>query len=159
MTDKRHNRFSPKTLRRILNIYSPYLGAGIKVEHISDDWKQVRVSMRLRWYNRNIVGTHFGGSLYSMVDPHLMLMLMKLLGPDYIIWDKSATIDFIRPGKGRVYALFEVSDETLESIKEQVKVKNKYLPEFKINIIDENDKTVARIKKVLYVRKKSSVSP
>lgn len=94
-----------------------------------------------------------------MVDPHLMLMLMKLLGPDYIIWDKSATIDFIRPGKGRVYALFEVSDETLESIKEQVKVKNKYLPEFKINIIDENDKTVARIKKVLYVRKKSSVSP
>ena len=83
-------RITPKRLRTILNFYPPYIGAGIHVDNIADDWRQIDVSMRLRWYNRNAVRTHFGGSLYSMVDPHLMLMLMQLLGREYIVWDKSA---------------------------------------------------------------------
>ncbi len=158
MSTKLHQNLSPKTLKRLLNIYAPYLGAGVKVENVNDDWKTVRVSMTLRWYNKNIVGTHFGGSLYSMVDPHFMLMLMKLLGDNYVIWDKSATIDFIRPGKGRVHALFEITDDILETIIEQVEIKDRYLPEFKVKVMDENNKTVARIKKILYVRKKSGPS-
>ena len=82
-------------IKHALNIWSPYLGAGIKIEYIRKDWKEMKVSMKLRFYNRNIMNTHFGGSLYSMVDPHIMLMLMQLLGEDYIVWDKSAEIDFI----------------------------------------------------------------
>ena len=70
---------SAKTLKRLLNLYPPYLGAGVKITYSSDDWKEMHVSMSLRWYNKNAVNTHFGGSLYSMVDPHIMLMLMPLL--------------------------------------------------------------------------------
>lgn len=158
MSAKLHHRLSPKALLRILNLYGPYLGAGIRVDYISADWKQLQVSMKLRWYNRNIVGTHFGGSLYSMVDPHLMLMLLKLLGDRYIIWDKSAKIDFVRPGKGRVHAHFEITDETLNTIKEQVQIKTKYLPEFKIRVLDEEHKTVAKITKILYVRRKPAAA-
>ena len=69
--------YSAGGLKRLLNIYGPYLGAGVRVTHVANDFREIRVSMKLRWYNRNVVGTHFGGSLYSMVDPHLMLMLMK----------------------------------------------------------------------------------
>ena len=101
----------------MLNLYGPFLGAGIKVDYISDDWKEVRVSLRLRWYNRNIFHTHFGGSLYSMADPHLVLMLMHLLGDDYMVWDKAAEIDFLRPGSGRVSATFQISDAELQTIK------------------------------------------
>jgi acyl-coenzyme A thioesterase PaaI-like protein len=104
------DKITPTTLRRILNIYGPYLGSGIRVDSISEDWKQTRVSMAQHWYNRNVVGVHFGGSLYAMVDPHLMLMLMKLLGTGYLVWDKSAAIEFVRPGKGRVFAACEISD-------------------------------------------------
>ena len=70
---------SQQKLRRLLKIYPPYLGAGIRVDYISEDWRELQVSMKLRWYNRNAVGTHFGGSLYAMVDPHLMLMLLQIL--------------------------------------------------------------------------------
>lgn len=153
-----HTTISPTNLKRILNIYGPYLGAGIRVEYISRDWKQVRVSMQLRWYNRNIVGVHFGGSLYSMVDPHLMLMLMRLLGDSYLVWDKSASIDFIRPGSGRVRANFAITDEELDRIREQVDLNRKYQPKFSVAVVDENEKIVARIRKVLYVRKKRSSS-
>jgi len=92
-------KFTPNSLKQLLNIYPPYLGAGVRVTYISKDWRELHVSMSMHWFNRNAVGTHFEGSLYAMVDPHLMLLLMKLLGKDYWVWDKSATIEFIKASK------------------------------------------------------------
>lgn len=148
--------YSAPRLRRLLNFYGPYLGAAVKVDYIAGDFKEIRVSMRLRWYNRNAVSTHFGGSLYSMVDPHLMLMLMKLLGPTYIVWDKSAAIDFVRPGKGTVSATINIDDETVQIIKDKVAEKRRYEPEFDIEVVDDQKNLVCRVKKILYVRKKKS---
>ncbi|RPH42151.1 MAG: DUF4442 domain-containing protein [Desulfobulbaceae bacterium] len=148
-------KLTPRLFRWILNIYGPYLGAGIRVEQISADWREIQVSMKLRWFNRNAVGTHFGGSLYSMVDPHLMLMLMNLLGKDYIVWDKSAEIDFVRPGRGRVVANFIITDDDLQAIRNNTAQGEKYLPHFSIRVIDTEGELVARIKKILYIRRKT----
>lgn len=90
-----------RLMRWIMTFYPPYFGAGVRVKHISDDFRDIQVSMGLGWYNRNYVGTQFGGSLYSMVDPFFMLMLMENLGSRYIVWDKAADIDFISPAKAR----------------------------------------------------------
>jgi len=147
-------KVTAKRMRTILNLYPPYLGAGIHVDNITEDWRQIDVSMQLRWYNRNVVRTHFGGSLYSMVDPHLMLMLMQLLGEKYIVWDKSAEIDFIRPGKGKVFATLKISDEDLKNIYDGVERRGKFLPKFEVKIVDKVGKTVCRIIKTLYIRKK-----
>lgn len=147
-------KISPRLLKFILNIYPPYLGAGVRVNYIAKDWKETHVSMKLRWYNRNAVGTHFGGSLYSMVDPHLMLMLMQLLGEEYIVWDKSAEIDFRRPGRGRVYAEMKITDDDLNTIYKSLKNKSKVLKEFEVAVVDEAGKAVARVRKILYIRLK-----
>lgn len=145
---------SPKNFARLLSYYPPYIGAGVKIERISDDWKEMDISMKLRWYNKNAVGTHFGGSLYSMVDPHYVLLLMRLLGKEYIVWDKAADIEFIKPGKGKVSAQLKVDEQTLETIKQAVIGGEKYLPKFQIEIKDEQNEVVARVEKTLYVRKK-----
>lgn len=142
-------------MKLLLNLYPPYRGAGITVEEISPDWKRFTVAMKLRWYNRNIVKTHFGGSLYSMVDPHYMLMLMNILGPDYVVWDKSATIDFLRPGKGLVRAHFEVHDSDIEMIRTQTADGASYLHEFQVSILNHKSKEIARVKKVLYIKKRA----
>ena len=92
-------------LRRLMNLWPPFLFSGIRVTHLADDWREAEVEMRLRWYNRNWVGVHFGGSLFAMTDPFYMLLLIHLLGPDHVVWDKAAAIDFVRPGRGRVRAL------------------------------------------------------
>ena len=147
-------KWTPGMLRLALRIYGPYLGAGIRVETISKDWRYARVSMGLKWYNKNAVGTHFGGSLYSMVDPHYMLMLMPILGREYRVWDKSAEIDFIRPGKGRVSAEFHIRDEDLEKIRMMTEDGNKYLHTFDVSVVDEHGTLVAKVKKVIYVKKK-----
>jgi acyl-coenzyme A thioesterase PaaI-like protein len=147
-------RYSPRQLKRIINIYPPYLGAGIKVDHISDDWKELRVSMALRWFNRNVVGTHFGGSLYALIDPHVMLLLMQLLGKEYIVWDKAASIKFIKASKKDVSAVIRISDEIIEEIKQKTENGQKYLPTFSIEIRDEYNELIATAEKVIYVKKK-----
>ena len=144
----------PNGLKRVLNLYPPYLGAGIHVDHISQDWKEVRVSMTRRWYNRNAVGTHFGGSLYAMIDPHYMLLLMRLLGKGYLVWDQSASIAFLKATKKKVRAEFKILDEVLEDIKRNTAGGEKFLATFPVKIIDEENQVIAEGEKVIYIRKK-----
>ncbi|SDT60998.1 DUF4442 domain-containing protein [Pseudomonas granadensis] len=143
-----------RLMRWAMTFYPPYLGAGVRVRHISDDFCDVRVSMGLGWYNRNYVGTQFGGSLYSMVDPFFMLMLMENLGPRYIVWDKAADIDFIAPGKGPVFARFTIDETLLAEIRRQTADGEKYLPQLQVDIHDGAGHLVARVGKTLYVRHK-----
>lgn len=154
LMSKANKNQSPKKLKRLMNWYGPYLGAGVKVEYIADDWREVRVVMHMRWYNRNAVGTHFGGSLYAMIDPHYMLMLMKLLGRGYVVWDKAAVIDFIKPGTGKLTASMKITNQMLAAIKSATADGAKYLPEYPVEIYNEAGELVAKALKTLYIRKK-----
>jgi len=145
-------------MRWFMNLWLPFLGAGIRVTRLQADWKAIDVEMRLRFWNSNYVGTHYGGSLYSMTDPSYMLMLIENLGRDYIVWDKSATIRFRKPGKGKVTASFRLSDEQVADIRRQLETEDKVQPTFKVEVRDEDDAVVAEVEKVLHVRKKNIVS-
>ena len=138
---------------RLVNIWPPIAGAGIRVRW-GADMKSVDVEMKLRLWNRNFVGTHYGGSLYSMCDPFYMLMLIKHLGPEYIVWDKSASIRFRKPGKGKVRADFRITDAQLDDIREQLKTLPKCEPTFTVEVKNEAGEVVAEVQKVLHVRKK-----
>jgi len=140
--------------KALINWYPPYLGAGIRLARISDDYRDLLVQMKLRFYNRNYVGTHFGGSLYAMIDPFYMLMLMQVLGREYIVWDKAAAIEFNKPGRGTVSARFLLSDRVIADIRSQTADGDKYLPEFSVDITDDNGELVARGFKTLYIRRK-----
>jgi hypothetical protein len=138
---------------RSINIWPPFFGAGIRVKW-SADHKGVDVEMKLRFWNRNYVGTHYGGSLYSMADPFYMLMLMENLGRDYIVWDKAASIRFRKPGKGKVKAEFRLTDAQLDEIRKKLKLQEKYEPTFVVEVKDESGDVVAEVQKVLHIRRK-----
>lgn len=143
-------------MKFFFNIYPPYLGAGVQVEKISDDHKYMRVKLKLQFYNRNYVGTQFGGSIYSMTDPHFMFLLIKNLGPDYIVWDKAAKIDFLKPGKTDLIAEFQLTNEIIQTVKEKTAGGDKYIFDLPVNVLDKHGEKIAFIEKTLYVRKKRS---
>ncbi len=145
-------KWTARKLKFALNIYPPYLFAGVRVTEIDPEWRELHVSMKLRWFNQNAVGTHFGGSIYSMVDPHLTLLLMQALGSDYVVWDKSAEIKFIKPGKGRVHSVVRISEEDLEEIRRKTAGGDVYRPRFELTILDEEGDTVATVAKVIHIR-------
>ena len=109
-----------KQVIRRVNLYPPYLGMGVRVRSYSEDFTRFEVELRARWYNRNLFGTHFGGSLYSMSDPFFVFIVTANFGRDYIVWDKSACIDFLKPGKGTVVGVFEIESSRLDEIREEV---------------------------------------
>lgn len=138
-----------------INWYPPLLGAGIRVLHRESDTHTIKVKLPLTRLNLNAVGVHFGGSLYALCDPFFALILMQHLGRDYIVWDKAATIQFVKPGRGTVYATFHVSPDTIAAIKAQADAGEKPEPVFNVNVVDDAGDVIAAVEKRLYVRKKS----
>lgn len=147
-------RMNPVVFKILLNFYPPYWGTGIRIARISSDFRELVVLMKLRWYNRNYIKTHFGGSLYAMTDPFYMLMLIQVMGRDYVIWDKAARIEFVKPGRGTVRAAFRITDDQVADIIVRTAGHEKYLPAFTVDITDEAGEIVARVIKTLYIRKK-----
>jgi hypothetical protein len=149
---------SPDHLHRLVNFWPTFLGAGIRIKHISPDMKAVDVEMKLHFWNANYVGTRFGGSLFAMSDPFYMLMLMSNLGRDYIVWDKAASIRYRKPGNGMVRAEFRITDAQLDDFREKLKTLQKYEPLFSVEVKDEQGLVIAAVERVLHVRKKDSAS-
>jgi len=150
---------SPRLLRWGLNLWPPFRGAGIRVRHIAGDWSEARVELRHGLLNRNFIGTHYGGSLFSMTDPFYALMLMHRLGDQYLVWDQAASIDFVAPGRGPVSAQFVLDESRLQEIRRQAAGGQKVLPQFDVEVKDESGALVARVRKILYVRLKPRYRP
>ena len=150
---------SPRLFKLALNCYPPYLGTGISVVDVAPDFRRMVVEMKKRRYNSNAFGTHFGGSLYAMCDPHFALLLIPLLGPDYLVWDKAATIEFLKPGRGTMRAEFAWNDAQLGDIRAHTADGAKYEPVRTVDITGEAGDVVARVNKTLYVRKKADRRP
>ncbi len=144
----------PIVSKYLLNHYAPYKGAGIAIDKIDLENYHIRVKMPLTRKNQNIVGVHFGGSLYSMVDPFYMLLLMHHLGSRYIVWDKAATIQFLAPGRGTVYANIQLDLNEIQHIKTLAANHAPILRNYTLNVFDEAGVRIAEIQKTLYIRLK-----
>jgi acyl-coenzyme A thioesterase PaaI-like protein len=138
----------------MVNWWLPYLFSGVRVLELADDWSSARVRLRLHWFNRNYVGTHFGGSLFAMSDPFWMLLIMNSLGREYVVWDKAAEIDFVSPGKGDVFAEFKLTEDRLEEIRRLTEDGGKALVWFENEVLAADGTVVAKVRKQLYVRRK-----
>ncbi len=139
---------------KLINLYPPLIGARIRVVKADAAMTSIDVEMKLTWWNRNIVGTHFGGSLYAMCDPFFMAILMSNLGRDYIVWDKAASIQFLKPGRSHVRAHFEIPPEKIAEIRAQADSQYKVEPQFEVDVVGDDGVVVAHVTKLLYVRRK-----
>ena len=146
-----------RLIRRI-NWYPPYLGMGIRVRSFADDFTRFDVELRSRWYNRNLFGTHFGGGLYAMADPFFVFIVTMNFGPGYVVWDKSAGIDFLKPATGTILGVFAIDKQRLEAMRVEVDELGKNTYHFEAELVDEQRQVVARVQKEVYVRSKAAVS-
>ena len=141
-------------LRLLMNIWPPYLAAGIRVREISADFRRARVELRMGLTNRNYVNVHFGGSLFAMTDPFYMLMYLKNLGSEYVVWDKSASIDFVRPGRGTVNAEFRLDAADFDHARAETAHQPSILIRHPVEIRDREETLVARVERTIYIRRK-----
>jgi acyl-coenzyme A thioesterase PaaI-like protein len=149
---RRISRWIDAHLATLMTLYPPYLGAGVRIDHLSAE--EVRVHMVLRSWNKNYVNTQFGGSLYSMCDPFFMLMMMRQLGADYIVWDKAATIRFRRPGRGTVRATFTLPAEEVARVRALADAQPSVEVTYTVEVRDDAGELIASVDKLIYIKKK-----
>lgn len=147
-------QFGPGGMRRLFNLWPPFRAAGIRVREIAPDFRSATVELRMRLFNRNYVGTHFGGSLFAMTDPFFMIMMMRNLGPGYVVWDKAGTVRFLKPARGTVVARFELHETHIEQARAATAAGAKHEPVFRVAIVDADGVVVADVEKTLHIRKK-----
>lgn len=143
-----------RRLRWGFNLFPAFRGTGARITYISGDYREMRVKLPLNWRTRNYVGTIFGGSLYGAVDPHYMIMLIKILGPDYVVWDKAATIRFKKPGRGTLYARFEISEEEIALIRRRLETEHSIDRVYTVELSDADGVVHAEVDKTVYLRRK-----
>ena len=145
---------STKLLRWKFNLFPAYRGTGGRITYISADAREINVKLPLNWRTRNYVGTIFGGSIYAAVDPIYMIMLIRALGPGYVVWDKAARVEFRRPGKTTLYARFRLDDEELTAIKTALETARSVDRLYTVELTDASGKLHASVEKTIYIRKK-----
>jgi acyl-coenzyme A thioesterase PaaI-like protein len=150
---------SAGVFRRGINLWPPFMGAGIRVTRVTPDFREIDVKLKFGMLNRNYFGTQFGGSMFAMTDPFFALMMMRNLGPDYVVWDKSATIEYVKPGRGDVFALFVLTGSAIDHAKRATADGDKHEPLFRVKIRDAGGETIAEATKTLYIRRRAPAAP
>jgi acyl-coenzyme A thioesterase PaaI-like protein len=145
----------PRRLLKLMRFYPPLLGAGIRVSQVGATGRDLEVALVPRPWTKNYMGTAFGGSLYAMCDPFYMFLVIHALGPGHVVWDKSASIDFLRPGRGKLTAHFDLTDAALAQIRDDLDKTGKSHPRFEVLVRNQQGETVARVGKVLSVKKQT----
>ena len=150
--------FDSRVLRWKFNLFPAYRGSGARITYIAGDYREARMQLRLTWRTRNAVGTIFGGSMYASVDPLYMIMLMKVLGREYVVWDKAASIRFRKPGRTTLYATFRITDEEVEAIRAATADGTPVDRTYRVDLVDRDGVVHASVEKVIYVRRAESQS-
>jgi acyl-coenzyme A thioesterase PaaI-like protein len=137
-------------------LFGCYRGTGGRLKYIAEDWSEVLLELPLSWRTRNYVGTIFGGSIYSAADPIYMLMLIRRLGPDFIVWDKAAKIEFLKPGRGTLHARFVIDEEELAAIRAALDTQRSVDRNYVAEWTDTSGTVCARIEKIIYIRRRET---
>lgn len=145
--------FASRRLRWTFNLIPAYRGTGARVTYVASDFREVRVELPLSWRTRNYVGTIFGGSLYGAVDPVYMIMLIKILGPSYTVWDKAAAIRFRRPGRSTLSARFALDEEEIRTIRELAEKNSSIDRVYRVDLADAAGLVHASVEKTVYIRR------
>lgn len=135
--------------------WSPmYRRSSGKLIKVSDDLMHIKIKIPLSYKNKNFVGSIFGGSLFSSTDPIYMIQLIKILGENYVVWDKNATIKYKRPARETVFCDFVFTSDEIKSIKNDVLKKREIDLVKTSNIVSKNNIIIAELTKTIYVADK-----
>jgi hypothetical protein len=146
--------FKSRLMRWKFNLFPVYRRTGARITYIASDLHEIHIKLPLNWKTRNYVGTIFGGSMYAAADPMYMVMFINLLGPEYIVWDKAASIKFKQPGHSTLHAKFKIQKAELAFIRKTLNVQDKLDRTYQIKLIDEDGAVCAVVEKIIHFKKK-----
>jgi hypothetical protein len=138
------------------NFFPTYRSTGAWITYIADDYHEIRIRLPLGWRTKNYVGTMFGGSMFASGDGVFMVMLIKVLGRDYIIWDKAATVRFRKPARTTLYGRFLLSPEEIDGIRAGTAGGERVERTHRVELTDRDGTVHAEIDWLIHIRRRDA---
>jgi hypothetical protein len=130
--------------------------SGMRIEHVAPDFRSITAALRPRASRGGDDAAHTGAALYALVDPCFLVIVQHAVGPDYLVWDKAGSIEVLAPCRVRVWARLELQDDDLRRIRQMTLSGDKHLHLFSVEMRDADGMAIARIEKMIYVRKRGT---
>lgn len=146
-----HESYESRLWRWGGNSFPAYRRTGARITYVAPNFQEVRIQIPSNWATRNHMGITWGGGLYASLDPIYGVMLYKILGRKYRVVDKSAQIDFMRPGKSTLFACFRISTQEVTDITQALKASGKLQRRYTIELCDGQGVVHVSYEKVLCI--------
>lgn len=146
---------SEKTLKWGLCLYPPLLFQRIWVRKFHKGFRGVDVKIAKSLLNKNYNGSIFGGTIYAATDPFYALLFDQLLqraGFKVRVWLKSASIQYLKPGRGNLYFTITVTDDMLNEAIEALNTSGKFVKAYPMEITNSAGELCATVMNEVYVR-------
>jgi len=139
-------------LRFRFNHFPAYRRCGARITYVSPELLDVKIELPLRWNNKSHIGSIWGGSLYSSIDPVYTIMLTQTLGKKYVVLDKAAKIEFLKPANQKLYAHFNINQSDIENIKSECSEHGKTERIYHVELKDDSNIIYLSAEKTIHIR-------
>ncbi len=83
-----------------------------------------------------------------------MIMLIQVLGPKYVVWDRAATIRFLKPGRSTLFGMFEMPESETDAIRDLLRTEHSIDRTYTVELADAGGVVHAAVEKTIYIRLK-----
>ncbi|MEJ2881125.1 DUF4442 domain-containing protein [Pedobacter sp. GR22-6] len=146
---------SEKTLKWAMCLYPPLLFQRIWVRKFHPGFKGADVKIAKSLFNKNYNGSIFGGTIYAATDPFYAILFDQLLqrqGFKVRVWLKSASIQYLKPGRSALYFTVVITDVMLNEAIEALNTGGKFVKAYPMEIKNKAGEVCATVMNEVYVR-------
>ncbi len=150
-------KVSEHVLKWGMRLYPPLLLQRIWVQTIYDNFLGADIKINRSLMTLNFGKAIFGGTIYSGTDPFYAMLFGQILrnkGYHVTVWLKSASIQFIKPGRSDLFYSIKITDEMIAEAEAELNAKGTFIRSYPIEIYSENGVLHALAKNEIYIKKK-----
>jgi len=145
----------PNELKRMLNLWIPFVFNRVKIEEISEDFTEARIRLKHTIWNRNPNKALWGGAIFSAADSFYPVLLKQTAlrkGIETDFFTKSTTVKYICEAKTDLTFNFKLTNNEIQNFFEILKKDCKYQEWHTVDGIDNHGKKCIEVHIQPYLR-------
>ncbi|MBK8366345.1 MAG: DUF4442 domain-containing protein [Bacteroidetes bacterium] len=150
-------KVSENILKWGMRLYPPLLLQRIWIRNIDAGFKGADVKINRSLITLNFGKAIFGGTIYTATDPFYAMLFGQLLkhkGYQISVWLKSASIQFVRPGRTDLFYQITITDDMIQEAEDALNKNGVFIKSYSIEIYSKTGDLCAIAKNEIYIRKK-----
>jgi acyl-coenzyme A thioesterase PaaI-like protein len=148
---------SENNIKWLMRLYPPMLFQRIWVQKIHKGFRGADIKINHSLFTINFGKAIFGGTIFSATDPFYAILFGQILkhkGYNITVWLKSASIQYIKPGRTNLFYSIKITDEMINEVETELNNNGVIVKTYTIEVFSKTGELCAVAKNEIYIRKK-----